>query len=731
MSTFPSRNAVLPVNLPSGSTSNSVSSASPPAIVPLKNIGLGNPLQPSQVVETNPERAYDNEDAINSTPTGSGQGTSSTASMSTSTSGVGGTHGKQGGSEKPKPPKKPKRKSATQAVGRKNAKKHKASATSSTPSDCTDEGTQVSSPLSSASSRPAHDDPAKSISTTLSTPGHQKQTNDVAFKVAPLDWLLSVPFEDGNSAVYGSPQLPIDVEALYSHGYNYSPAAHFSVSNRVVQSEERVYACSLTERSGTSFFVHYHHVEDRQMMFCVEAHTNSGLQWRHGYLFLLKESRSMFFDWLNRFDDKLKPAAVQDAQRWRVLVFVRPKGELNEDTDDFKTAVERNVDSYGNRIVIHGAVEHWQMAPSGAGVAITVDVGEIYLVVTDPGDQAPFFTSAFLKEPKSFGVPLGSRCEALVLKAGNRVVIPPCTLYMAYTIKDAVCHKRYFYSTPHLQMTQVALAHQLILGELASRDPATLDITLPILCRLMVFFHDFILPGKVASTNTDVDEGDEDEDEDRKRPPSETAYHLPILLAFDIDFNSVIDLFSLINIILLMPVYDLRMYLSRQDGRRAHDTMPPEDKMLLLLAQKMALTVGDWYFKKYVLKSPSLKRYVDGKREFWVVSLLHHANALIQYKLVADRQNKGRTTEFSVTELRGQLRLCLEPFLKEIEVHMIQNKLKYDDSLLFMPEEKLLHLASTIDPRMSAPLVIYSTMPDLQYPTLEPRLREQVFQDSD
>ncbi|KAJ3525920.1 hypothetical protein NMY22_g10378 [Coprinellus aureogranulatus] len=127
------------------------------------------------------------------------------------------------------------------------------------------------------------------------------------------------------------------------------------------------------------------------------------------------------------------------------------------------------------------------------------------------------------------------------------------------------------------------------------------------------------------------------------------------------------------------------------------------DNALLGLAQRMARSVGNW--------------------EFWATYLFHHANALIKYKLLADRENKGRTTDFSVTELRKQLLLCLAPFLEDIDAQMRQEKIKRDNSPLFMPQDKLALFASTMDVNRYIPLVIYSTNPDLGYPTLEPRRR--------
>lgn len=72
-------------------------------------------------------------------------------------------------------------------------------------------------------------------------------------------------------------------------------------------------------------------------------------------------------------------------------------------------------------MALEGAIEHWHMAPSGLGVAITVEVGEVYLVVANPDDHTLFGISALLVKPKTRGVPLSSRCEALVLEANNRV----------------------------------------------------------------------------------------------------------------------------------------------------------------------------------------------------------------------------------------------------------------------------------------------------------------------
>lgn len=68
-----------------------------------------------------------------------------------------------------------------------------------------------------------------------------------------------------------------------------------------------------------------------------------------------------------------------------------------------------------------GAVIIWQMSSSGLSVSITVECGEIYVAVVDPGDGAIFGTSAFLSMPDSRAIPFRTKVEAVWLRVNNRM----------------------------------------------------------------------------------------------------------------------------------------------------------------------------------------------------------------------------------------------------------------------------------------------------------------------
>lgn len=78
-------------------------------------------------------------------------------------------------------------------------------------------------------------------------------------------------------------------------------------------------------------------------------------------------------------------------------------------------------------------------------------------------------------------------------------VIPAGTLYFIYVVVDAVYHKRYFYSSVNMQMTQVALAHSIVLGTMLCREPATLDVSLHALCRTMISWSTFLTKPATSS----------------------------------------------------------------------------------------------------------------------------------------------------------------------------------------------------------------------------------------
>ena len=80
-------------------------------------------------------------------------------------------------------------------------------------------------------------------------------------------------------------------------------------------------------------------------------------------------------------------------------------------------------------VLLDGAIEHWQMGPSGMGVILTVGAGALYVVILDPGDCALFLMRleellSALSTRGDSSMPFNSKFESLVVEARNRMCIP-------------------------------------------------------------------------------------------------------------------------------------------------------------------------------------------------------------------------------------------------------------------------------------------------------------------
>lgn len=203
-------------------------------------------------------------------------------------------------------------------------------------------------------------------------------------------------------------------------------------------------------------------------------------------------------------------------------------------------------------------------------------------------------------------------------------------------------------------------------------------------------------------------------------PEDRESWHLPYLR----DFDSVMDLFSLINTILLMPAYDRRMYPSVEGRAEPGQELSRGDSMLYQLARQLALRVGNWFFSKYQLLAAGRTRILGGRDDFWCVSLLHSANMLVRYNSRAER-NLIPTTH-TTDQVRKQLRYCLQPFEQEIQDYLSLPTSSPEDMVLFLDPEKLKEILDK-DDKLSAqlPLLLFRTSPDVDranLPTLHGRL---------
>lgn len=162
-----------------------------------------------------------------------------------------------------------------------------------------------------------------------------------------------------------------------------------------------------------------------------------------------------------------------------------------------------------------------------------------------------------------------------------------------------------------------------------------------------------------------------------------------------------------------MPAYDIRMYPSvTQDSERGVTPLSESERMLFILARQCAFQLGDWFFANYDLLSPEGTRYLNGREEFWALSLLHHANYLLRYKLMAEKKKPRFSTQCSAAQLQQQLQHCLRPFEAEISSisRVIQSHVAGpgDCSLVVFFDEASLGQVND-DPLHALPLTLYTS----------------------
>jgi hypothetical protein len=168
--------------------------------------------------------------------------------------------------------------------------------------------------------------------------------------------------------------------------------------------------------------------------------------------------------------------------------------------------------------MLSGALHNWQMPPDGLSVAITIEAGELYVVVCNSTVEQLAYPVRFLELEPSKPYILEGGYEAVVLSGTQTMCvclsscvtlwsnnhasfIHPGSMYLMYAPLDVVFHQRHFYFLPTIQKLQLSLTHSFIQGKRLSMDIGTLDVSRKLLCRMMVFWHDCLVLGKRHSNS--------------------------------------------------------------------------------------------------------------------------------------------------------------------------------------------------------------------------------------
>ncbi|RXW15900.1 hypothetical protein EST38_g9954 [Candolleomyces aberdarensis] len=289
-------------------------------------------------------------------------------------------------------------------------------------------------------------------------------------------------------------------------------------------------------------------------------------------------------------------------------------------------------------VFLCGAFSGWQMPPNGQGVILTVEAGEIYLVLCSSSTEELADTNEFLRVEPGRARILDEMYEAILLADSETVTIHPGSMYFIYGSMSAVCRKRYFYSAATMQKTQLALTHTFIQGVRLCHDVGTLAASRKLLGRMIIFWNDVLIEGKVPSDDS-------------------FKFHVPSFHSF----SSTLSFFSAISLCIYINAYDSRSY---QWLFKSHNVnqLSQDDRRFYAFVRGIAMRLGTWFFKNYELINIATQTVVDGEGSFWIPNLALQACALYRYKIAADKEHPVFATTCEAEDLKEQLIDCVELF---------------------------------------------------------------------
>ncbi|KAJ2932129.1 hypothetical protein H1R20_g4968, partial [Candolleomyces eurysporus] len=285
-----------------------------------------------------------------------------------------------------------------------------------------------------------------------------------------------------------------------------------------------------------------------------------------------------------------------------------------------------------------GALQEWQMPPDGLGVAITIEAGELYVVVCSSTVEQLAFTAPFIEFEPSKPYILEGGYEAVLISGIQTIVIHPGSMYLTYAPLDVVYHQRHFYSLPTIQKSQLALTHSFVQGKRLSMDIGTLDVSRKLLCRMMVFWHDRLVLGKRNANDL-------------------SKLHVPTFESF----QSTVEFFSIVSLCILINAYDPRSFQWLNKALNVN-CLSQDDRIRYAFTRGIARRVGNWFFRNYEFVETKTGTVIDGVASFWIPALAIQASGLYRYKLAADEKLPVFATSCNVTDLKEELASCLELF---------------------------------------------------------------------
>jgi hypothetical protein len=146
--------------------------------------------------------------------------------------------------------------------------------------------------------------------------------------------------------------------------------------------------------------------------------------------------------------------------------------------------------------------------------------------------------------------------------------------------------------------------------------------------------------------------------------------HVPKLT----DFNSVVDLFTFCNLIIMMNVLDLRTYMlsdvpglserSAIDILEQHDanSIPSMERYEMAYARGRCWDILRWFFHAYEIFDRDSGEPIDGFHQVAMRYLAHQGSAIIECKRRALKSKLDDGQWFNLKSLSRQMSLCFRSF---------------------------------------------------------------------
>jgi hypothetical protein len=130
------------------------------------------------------------------------------------------------------------------------------------------------------------------------------------------------------------------------------------------------------------------------------------------------------------------------------------------------------------------------------------------------------------------------------------------------------------------------------------------------------------------------------------------------------DFNSVLDLFTFCNMIIMMNVLDLRTYIESEEAGKGlleeHDvnSIPSLERYEMAHARGRCWDILLWFFSAYEIFDKDSGEPIDGFKEVAMRYLAHQGSAIIQFKSRALKSKLDDGAWFTLKSLSRQMTLC-------------------------------------------------------------------------